>query len=168
METTITQIRPRFKMKLNEPREKVMERIKILLKKTPDHINGKIVADHIILSVRGEELHYWSPQLNFRVEENEYEPGHSVVAGLIGPRPPVWTLFMLIYFSIGGAGLVISIFGFSKILLGESSLLIWALPLAFLFMLTAYKAGKYGESLGKDQVELLKGFVGEVLELRNI
>lgn len=41
---------------------------------------------------------------------------------------------------------------------------IWAFPIAILFMLTAYAAGKHGESLGKDQVEILKQFVREVVK----
>lgn len=165
MDNNITQIRPRFKVKVSHPPEKVMARIKLLLDKTPDHIKGKIVGDHIILGVVGEELHYWSPQLNFRVEGDEFNPGHSIVAGLIGPRPTVWTLFMLVYFSIGGAGLAASTYGFSKYMLNEYSPLIWALPVAVLFMLTAYKAGKYGESLGKEQIELLKSFVQRSFDL---
>lgn len=165
MESNITQIRPRFKVKVAHPPEKVMKRIKLLLSQTPDHIRGKIVGDHIILGVVGEELHYWSPQLNFRVEEDEYQPGQSIIAGLIGPRPTVWTLFMLIYFSAGGAGLAASTYGFSKYMLDEYTPLIWALPLAILFMLTAYKAGKYGGSLGKDQIELLKDFVRKAINL---
>lgn len=166
MDTTITQIRPRFKLKIPHSPEKIMEGIKLLLEKTPDHIQGKIVGHHIILGIVGEELHYWSPQLNFRVEEDEFNPAHSIMAGLIGPRPPVWTLFMLIYFAIGGAGLAASTYGFSKYMLNEYTPLIWALPLAILFMLTAYKAGKYGESLGKDQILLLKDFVREALKIK--
>lgn len=148
-------------MQLPYSQDKVMDRITLLLDKTPDHISGKIVGTHVILNIVGEEMHYWSPQLNFRVEEDEFKPEETIIAGLIGPKPAVWTLFMLIYFAVGGAGLAISTFGFSKFLLGEYSPFLLAFPIAILFMLTAYKAVKYGESLGRDQIELLKQFVKE-------
>lgn len=164
MEKTIIQIRPRFKLRVSQSPEEVMDKIQLLLRETPDHIRAKMVSNHIILSIVGEELHYWSPQLNFRVEADENEEGKTIIAGLIGPRPPVWTLFMLVYFSVGVAGLGASTYGFSKYMLNEYSPFLWGLPLAIIFMLSAYKAGKFGESLGKDQVDLLKAFIEKVVD----
>ena len=122
-----------------------------------------MVDNHIILDIVGNEVHYWSPQLNFRVEEDRLDPNKTIVTGLIGPRPGVWTLFMFIYFSIGILGFFISCFGVSRWMLGEYSHLVLALPIAILFMLTAYKAGKYGERLGADQIEALKQFIRQVI-----
>lgn len=136
-----------------------MDRLGALIANTPPHISGKIIDSHIILDIVGEEAHYWSPQLNFRVEEDEQMQNHSVVSGLIGPRPEVWTLFMFVYFSVGILGFFISSYGVSKYILGEYSPFILALPIAILFMLTAYRAGKYGEQLGADQIEELKQIV---------
>ena len=104
MDTSITHIRPRFKFNVNSSSTEVMEHIRTLLAETPNHITGKIIGDHVILDITGEDVHYWSPQLNFRVEEDEDTSGKTLVAGLIGPRPSVWTLFMFLYFSIGLAG----------------------------------------------------------------
>ena len=121
--------------------------------------------NHVILDVPPSERHYWSPQLNFRVEENEDDQDSSVIKGLIGPRPAVWTMFMFVYFSIGIAGFFISCFGVSRWMLGEYSNLLLALPAAALIMATAYKAGKYGERLGHDQIDILKNFVRSALQM---
>lgn len=142
-----------------------MERLSTMLKNPPKELRGNIIDNHIILDIADEEFHYWSPQLNFRVEQDELDPNQSVVSGLIGPRPAVWTLFMFIYFLIGIIGFVISTFGVSKMMLGEYSNLILAFPIAILFMLTAYRVGKYGEKLAEDQIEILKQFVREALFL---
>lgn len=142
-----------------------MERIERMLEETPDHVSGRVVGTHIILNIVGEEVHYWSPQLNFRVEADEYEPGQTIIAGLIGPRPQVWTMFMFIYFSVGAGGLALTTYGASKWMLGEYSPTVMGFPIAILFMLTAYKAGKYGESLGKDQITLLKDFVRKAITI---
>lgn len=140
-----------------------MDRIEVLINNSPENIRGYIVDHHIILDIVGEEVHYWSPQLNFRVEPNDQNPKHSIVSGLIGPRPPVWTLFTFIYFSVGTIGFFVSSFGISKALILGYSNLIFAFPIALLFMLTAYRVGKQGEKLAKDQIEILKQFVREAL-----
>jgi hypothetical protein len=138
-----------------------MERLSRMVKNTPDHISGKIIDHHIILDIVGKEAHYWSPQLNFRIEADEDDQTKSVVSGLIGPKPNVWTLFVFFYFSIGIIGFFLSSYGISKYMLDDYSHLIWAFPLALLFMLSAYMAGKYGEQLGADQIEMLKQFIRE-------
>lgn len=136
-----------------------MERIREILKATPPNIKGYIVDDHVVIDIVGEEVHFWSPQLNFRVEQDEYNPERTIISGLIGPKPNVWTMFMFIYFAIGITGFFISCFGIPKLMAGEFSPLILAFPLAIIFMLTAYQAGKFGEKLGADQIEMLKEIV---------
>lgn len=137
--------------------------VKALLAEAPENVRAGVKGNHITLDIVGEDVHFWSPQLNFRIEPNEEVPEETTIAGLIGPRPNVWTLFMFVYFSVGIAGLFISTYGASRYLMGEFSYAIWALPLAGLFMLTAYQAGKFGERLGADQVELLKQFVRDTI-----
>lgn len=134
-----------------------------LLANAPPHISGKVIGDHVILDIVGEAVHFWSPQLNFRVEESETMPGNTLVAGLIGPRPSVWTLFMFGYFGVGVAGFFVTSYGISRYMVGEFSWAIWGLPLAALFMLTAYQAGKIGERLGSEQVDMLKHFVRQAV-----
>ena len=114
-----------------------------------------------------EEVHYWSPQLSFRVELDEQNPNQSVVFGLIGPKPEVWTMFMFVYFTIGVLGFFISSYGYAKWSLGEFSNMVLAFPIAIVFMLTAYGVGKYGEQLAKNQSEMLKQFVREVIFFEN-
>lgn len=140
-----------------------MYKIELMLDETPSKLKGKIIGDHIILDITGVDVHYWSPQLNFRVEEDYDNQEFSVVSGLIGPRPAVWSMFMFIYFSVGIAGFFISSFGVSRMLLGEYSNLLLAFPIAILFMLTAYRVGKYGEKLASSQIELLKQFLRDSL-----
>ena len=140
-----------------------MDRIEMLISNTSNDISGYIVDYHIILDIVGKDVHYWSPQLNFRVEQNDQDPNYSVVLGLIGPRPSVWTLFMFIYFSVGIIGFFISSFGIIKTQIETYSNMVLAFPIAIIFMLTAYKVGKYGEKLAEDQIETLKEFVREAV-----
>lgn len=117
------------------------------------------------MDIVGEEVHYWSPHLTFRVEESEDKEGHAVLSGLIGPRPSVWTMFMFIYFTTGILGFFISSYGLAQYSLGEFSYSLLAFPIAILFMLTAFWAGKFGEKLGADQVEDLKKFIRSAVSI---
>ena len=163
IDTSITHIRPRFKISIPRRQEEIMNRIPELLEKSTQQVVGKIVDNHIILDIVEEEVHYWSPQLNFRVESDELDEEITVVSGLIGPRPAVWTMFMFIYFLLGLIGFVVGSFGVAKTMLGNYSNLLLAFPISILFMLSAYKVGKYGEQLAKDQIEILKQFVRDTI-----
>ena len=143
-----------------------MERAEKLIVNYQTKIKARIVDDHIVLSILQKDVHYWSPQLDFRIESDEDFPEQTSIAGLIGPLPPVWTLFVFIYFITGIIGFFLSSYGVSKYRLDEYSPTIWAFPIAILLMLTAYKAGKYGESLGKDQIEMLKQFIRDLVSMK--
>lgn len=163
LEESIDHIRPRFVLLAPMNKDEILQRIKSMLKESHPHMKGKVVQNHVIIDVEESEAHFWSPQMSFRVEEDEEDPSYSRIIGLIGPKPTVWTLFMFFYFAIGGAGFVAFSYGVSKYLMGEHSNLIWALPIAIIFMLTAFLAGRSGEKLGHDQIEVQKEFVKEVL-----
>lgn len=162
IDSTITHIRPRFELNVSQRKADLLDKFKkeVALHK---EVKSKIIDNHIILDVVESERHFWSPHLSARVEIDESNPDNSVILGLIGPQPTVWTLFMFIYFSIGFAGFVISSYGVSKWMMGEFSHAIWAFPIAILIMLTAYKAGKVGEKLGADQTEQLKQIIRNVI-----
>lgn len=163
LDGSITHIRPRFKLNVNQKQDIVLAEAKDMLKKQ-NRLKGRIIDNHIILDIKESNAHYWSPQLNFRVDIDEDDLEKTLMAGIIGPRPKVWTMFVFIYFSVGILGFFIFSMGVSKWMLGEYSHLLWALPVAILFMLSAYLSSKYGESLGKDQVELLKQFIRDLIK----
>ena len=127
-------------------------------------IKGKIVGSLVVLDIIDAHSHYWSPQMSFRVEEDEFNPGTTIVAGLIGPTPRVWTLFVFIYAALAITGFFVSSHGVSKWMLDEYSHTIWAFPIAIVLMFTAYLAGREGESLGADQIEFLKQFMRDSLK----
>jgi hypothetical protein len=142
-----------------------VERVKTLLTHSSDKFRGKIVDEHVVLDIIGDDVHYWSPQLSFRVEPNFANEQHTTVSGIIGPRPAVWTLFSFIYFFVGTVGFFIGAYGASNVMLGKESYMIWAFPVAFLFVLSAFLTSKYGERLAYAQTDILKDFVREAVRV---
>ena len=141
-----------------------MKRFEHRFSQVPENLKGKIIDNHFTLDIIGPEAHFWSPHLGFRIEEDEEDKSKAVISGLIGPKPSVWTMFMFFYFAIGVLGFFLSAFAYSKITLGEKSALIWAFPVSIVFMLSAYLTSKFGERLGKEQIEEMKTFLNPTLD----
>ncbi len=158
---TISDIRPRFDFTINITEEEAFRKVEDQKKKNEGKVMVRIEGDQVKLDVPLKDRHYWSPQISFRIEKDEDDASKTRVKGVIGPRPAVWTMFTLIYLAIGTLGLSLSFYGISKWMLGNFSHLVWGLPIAAVLMATAYKAGKIGEKLGHDQVEILKGFIDQ-------
>lgn len=161
---SITHIRPRFRFTLSLSEKEVHQRIS-QQKDKDDYLIVRTEGDQYKLDIPIKDRHYWTPQMSFRVEKDWDDPAKTEVRGLIGPRPAVWTMFTLIYLAIGTLGFSLSFWGLSKWMLGEFSQWVWAFPISLLIMLTAYRAGKYGEKLGHDQMEVLKDFLRASLPL---
>jgi len=88
-------IRPRVRPRLNRTylfsSEEALDRFKEALSKKEGNVIGRVVQHHVHLKIIPKELHYWSPELHMEIEEHE---DGSLVRGLFGPRPAVWTMFM--------------------------------------------------------------------------
>jgi len=164
IDSSITHIRPRFKIVCQHQPEEVKARFKKLIESKRGLLKAQVIQDHIILDIIDRDSHYWSPQINFRIEEDEFNPGTTIIAGIIGPTPKVWTMFVFIYASLAIVGFFVSSHGVSQWMLDKYSHTIWAFPIALLLMLTAYLVGREGESLGAEQIEFLKDLLREALK----
>jgi hypothetical protein len=168
VDTSFTHIRPRFEYKLLNSPDEAIQNVRNYLETAKDPISYKIAQHHVIIDILETDAHYWSPQLSFRVEVDEFT-SEIFVRGLVGPRPAIWTLFNFIYFFLGTIGFFIFCYGAAKWHLSESyNHFLLALPLTLVFMLSALIVSKQGEALGKEQVNLLKGVLVKSLKLELI
>lgn len=151
-------IRPRFRFTVPYETNALISHLKEKFKSKTHPFPTTVVDSYFTLDVPHKLAHFWSPRVSFEIEVDEDDPKKSMVRGLIGPKPNVWTMFMFIYFTIGITGLFGSLYGLSKVTLGEASLFAWSFPVALLIMSTAYVASKSGEKIGSEQIELLKNF----------
>ena len=108
------------------------------------------------------EQHYWSPQLNINLIEDE---NGTLMRGLYGPRPAVWTMFVFFYGLIGVAILFVAIFGFSQLSLDRPAPILWLLPVLIVVFLTLYLVSYFGQKLGHDQMIILHNFVEASLDV---
>lgn len=156
------QIRPRFKVNVPQSPEQIADQLKNEMDKGHTGIHGTLIKGHATLSLPKEDQHYWSPQLGLSFESSDTG---SVLRGLYGPRPEVWTMFVLFYSIIGFAALVISIIGYSNWTLGQSAQILWAVPVLMVVFLTLYLVSYFGQKMGRNQMILLHTFVEGALKI---
>lgn len=155
-------VRPRFKIYLPNTIEDLTKKIKDSLRTPKVQCRGKVIHGHITLFMPEEQQHYWSPQLSINIEDNDEGEG-SVLRGLYGPRPSVWTMFVFFYAAIGFAIMVISIIGFSRLTLEKSATILWFIPALCILFLTLYLVAYFGRKLGHDEMETLHVFLENAL-----
>jgi hypothetical protein len=156
-------LRPRFTIDLNESKDEVLCCFLEELKKVNSKISGNIVDEHIFITVSKKDSHFWSPQLHIEIIEKTRET--SVLKGLFGPKPQVWTFFMFVHFVIGFTFLAFCVLLYTRISLGESLffpiLMLIVLPLIWILL---YFLGKIGKSTGKHQMKDLHHFMLQVIQ----
>ena len=123
----------------------------------------KIVDDHIVIDVTVEENHFWSPQLNIEVEQNRRNK--TLVKGLFGPKPTVWTFFMFFHFVIAVAFIGFSVMAYVQWTLKSDYsfplIMIITLPILWVIM---YFLGELGKKTGHKQMDELQEFMMKTLE----
>jgi len=156
-------LRPRFKMDFEESQQKLISKFEENLKDGDCKYCCKIVDGHIVIDVPKDENHFWSPQLNIEIEKAEHNK--TIVKGLFGPKPQVWTLFMFFHFAAAVAFIGFSVMAYVQWTLkmdhSFALTMVIALPILWFVM---YFLGRWGKSTGHKQMDELYKFMMKTLE----
>ncbi|MCB0692982.1 MAG: hypothetical protein H6568_12265 [Lewinellaceae bacterium] len=156
-------VRPRFQAEVPLTLDEVVTRIRTGLQKENAPCQGKINRDFVTLHVPIDQQHYWSPQLTLSIEPTE---GGSLLRGLYGPRPTVWTMFVFFYTAIGFSALIIGIVGMTNKMYDEPSNILWWLPVLVALFFSLYGVAWQGQKLGHEQMVQLHRFLEDHLGMR--
>ncbi len=140
--------------------EDITQLFKGRLKQSDIPCEGYVVQDQIVLKVNRSEQHFWSPQLDVSLEQTE---SGTLIRGLYGPSPHIWTLFAVSYLGIGVLVTFISIIGFSRKSLGMPAPILWALPVLLGVSLLLYISSQIGQKIGAEQTFTLHHFVEDTI-----
>ncbi len=155
-------LKPRFKMEFDESPEKILNKFKANLEDKDCKYSSKISGNHVFLDVPQVDEHFWSPQLAIEVVKDI--EGKTVVKGILGPKPKVWTFFMFIHFAVAVAFIVSFVIFYVKWSLGKDfqlyKYLLIGLPI---FWVVLYIFGQSGKKLGYDQMVGLDKFMMKTL-----
>ena len=156
-------LRPRFKMNFDVSQQELISKFRTNMLDEECAYCSKIVDGHIIIDMPVGDNHFWSPQLNLEIEQINAEK--SIVRGLFGPKPQVWTLFMFIHFAAAVAFIGFAITTYVKWTLKEdynfSLIMVFALPIVWIIL---YLLGRIGKKTGHKQMDELYTFMMDTLE----
>jgi hypothetical protein len=158
-------IRPRFKEIVKVAPDQIKTQIKEHLSKHTDQCKGDIIDHHVILRIPKKDQHYWSPQLSLELEA--IEEG-TLIRGLFGPKPGVWTMFVFFYSALGFLTLLGLLFGLSQMMLKMDAYGLWAVPVGLFLLIGLFIMSKIGQNLGKQQMHQLHDFLDEAVGISSM
>ncbi len=159
-------LRPRFKLKINTDNQKALLAFEKVKKEQTDFV-VKRVDNHVIIRFPKEKQHFWSPQLHIEIDEEGEKK--SIIRGLFGPSPTVWTLFMFFHFIVGGLFIGFAVWAYSNWSLRYSySLQVTGMIAMVVLWLVLYIAGRMGKAKGKPEIKQLCTFLEDTLDLKEI
>ncbi len=155
-------LRPRFQIDLTENKEIIINKFKQSFKNPDCEFLGKIVDHHIVIDVPKKQNHFWSPQLHIEIEE--VDQTKSLLKGLFGPKPQVWTLFMFLHFGVAIIFIGFAILAYTQWMLKTdyvlSTSIVCSLPV---FWFVMYFLGRIGKQTGHDQMQQIHDFMTTTL-----
>ena len=141
--------RPRFRRYIKADPNAVLEGFEKKIKESTS-LTGSVATHHVFIRVPKNQEHFWSPQLGLEVEKHAQG---TLIRGLYGPKPGIWTMFMFFYAVIGASTLAMLVWGLSQWQLGSYAWALWFVPGGVLTIGGIYLLTQFGQKLGYDQMD---------------
>ena len=153
--------RPSFELRSKLPPEELARRLREHLK-TTSSIRGLALKERIELSIAGDDLRFWSPQLV--AEMTPDEDGGALVHGRFGPDPYVWALYLLSYGALSVLALLALCFGIAQWSIGQTPTALYATLVLAVLAGLVFGVSFIGQGLGAEQMYLLRSTLASIAE----
>jgi Na+/melibiose symporter-like transporter len=155
-------LKPRFRLEFEESEAVILQKFITGLEQSNFKYPNKIVDQHIMIDVQPEEEHFWSPQLQIEIEKGENEK--TIVKGILGPKPKVWTFFMFLHFFVAVTFFVFLVIFYTNWSLKQeyTFAMIMCIVMPILWVIL-YFSGQLGKRFGYNQMVELHDFMVDVL-----
>ncbi len=108
-----------------------------------------------------KDEHFWSPQLHVEIEK---EDDVTVVKGILGPKPKIWTFFMFLHFAVAVAFFVFFVIAYSRWSLDQENTFSMVMCLLMpVIWVALYFFGQLGKKFGYAQMVGLHNLLQEAL-----
>jgi hypothetical protein len=153
--------RPRFRLDLRLAPDVVVERVRKHLD-AQSLVSGAVFRKTVLLTVRDEDAHFWSPHLDVQLEDGE--DGGTRLTAMFAPHPQIWTSFIAVQALFGLLSIGAAVWLTSALMLGQDPTIAAASLGVMLFGGGfAYGAAYVGQGLGSEQMYLLRAFLDAAL-----
>lgn len=154
-------LRPRFKLEIGRSNQSILSDFRNTNTTQSNFIVTRI-DDHVFIKYPKNQQTFWSPQLHLEI--NEVDENNSVIHGLFGPNPTVWTMFMFLHFLVAGVFLAFGIWAYTNWSLEKSFAIQLSLMLLMVVIWIAlYFAGSIGKASSKQEMHALNDFMLAIL-----
>ena len=152
-------LRPRFQMEVSSPKDSVLD---IVGKAQRDPFIVKRLDEHIFIKFNEKYNTFWSPQLH--IEIHETDSMHSILYGVYGPNPTLWTFFMFLHFGVATFFVLLAVWAYSNAALNRPyALHMGGMVLLVVLWFVLYAFGRSGKRKGKPQMQELHQFMVDTL-----
>lgn len=158
-------IRPRFSEVSDWDDHAVWVALNNGLKNPNCTVRGRAIPGFASITLPPDERTLWSPQLTLMYEPAE-DPQKSLIRGLFGPAPGIWTFFMFLYIGLGFIGMCLLIYGLVLRTLGEDANVLWMVPLCLAAIMGLWIVARTGQRLARHQMHVLRDFTTQTLSLK--
>ncbi len=152
--------RPRIAYAVPFSTEEVFERFRRALEDENCPCTGSVGRQEVTLHLEQGSRKIWSPYLQLAVVE---EDGQTVVRGVMGPQPNLWTAFVFVYAVHLVAFTAGTMYGFVQYTLGEAPTGLAVAGLALVGLALSCGADLTGRKLGQGQMGIIRGMVVRIL-----
>lgn len=154
--------RPRFTVDLEIPPEQVVERIRAQLAMDRNKVTGTLSRRTLLLTVREEDAHFWSPHLD--VQLDDAAGGGTCLSAVFAPHPQIWTTFVAMQLLFALLSAAAAIYLTSVLIMGGNAVVPLAALIGFLVCGgLAYGAAYVGQGFGSEQMYELRAFLDRAL-----
>ncbi|GAL66951.1 GTP-binding protein [Jejuia pallidilutea] len=158
-------LRPRFKINLNEANETVLKRFEDLKGSQSDFSITRI-DNHVFIKFPKKDQHFWSPQLHLEIDE--VDANTSLLHGLFGPNPTVWTMFMFLHFLVASLFIAFGVWAYTNWSLKSDFVVQTCLMgLMVIVWFALYFAGRIGRDSSKNEMRQLNDVMERVLKQKS-
>ena len=160
-------LRPRFKFKVEHDHENLLSIFESTKTTQKDFIVTR-VDDHVFIKIPRAKQHFWSPQLHLEINKDEEEK-RSIIYGLFGPNPTVWTMFMFFHFIVIGLFIGFGIWAYTLWSLdNDYTIQLFVVLLMVVVWFVLYFGGRIGKRTGMGQMHDLHHFMRDTLRSQDI
>lgn len=160
----IRHLRPRFSQPVPVGPDQVIEILEQRLAQPDCPCRGAVAGNHRVveLNVLRRDRNFWSPSLSVTVGKGEDGAG-SVVHGLVGPNPNLWTLFAMTYMGLLTLLMFVGIFGLIQWSLDLYPWGLFVVPVLLAALGLMFGVSRIGQRLAAPQTAMLRHFLEDVL-----
>lgn len=148
--------RPKIAYEVPLSPDEVVQRFSAAFENPECPCAGSLGHNEIILHIEAEGRKPWSPYLQLAIGD---DAGQTVVRGVMGPQPNLWTAFVFVYavhLTIFTAG---TVYGSVQMMIGDTPTGLVVGALALLGLACSCGLDLTGRRLGQGQMGVIRGLV---------